>query len=87
MSNKSNLMHDDAWQLDPLDNMKDRQNINVGLLVKNTDNQRKVSIIRLHGIFFYCKLSGGMINESICTSRQMEFAQKSDLACKGCAVI
>jgi len=87
MSNKSNLMHNDAWQSDPVDNMKDRQNINAGLLVKNTDNQRKMNIIRLHGIFFYCKLSGGMINESMCIARQMEFAQESDLACKGCTAI
>jgi len=67
--------------------MKDRQDKNAGLLVKNTVNRRKESTIRLNGIFFYCKLSGGMINESICTSGQKEFAEKSDLVCKGCTAI
>jgi hypothetical protein len=87
MSNNSNLMHIHAWQFEPVDDRKDRQDEIAGLLVKNTVIQRKVSTIRLNGIFFYCKLSGGMINESICASRQMEFAEKRGLACKGCTAI
>ncbi len=87
MSNNSNLMHIDARQFEPVDDMKDWQDTIAGLPVKNTVNQRKVSTIRLNGIFFYCKSSGGMINESICASRQIEFAEKSDLACKGCTAI
>ncbi len=87
MSNNSNLMHIDARQFEPVDGKKERQDTIAGLFVKNTVNQRKESTIRLNGIFFYCKLSGSMINESMCTSRQMEFAEKSDLACKGCTAI
>jgi hypothetical protein len=84
MNNKSNLEHIDARQFETVYYMKDQQYTNAGLLVKNTVNRRKESTFRLNGIFFYCKLSGGMINESICTSSQKEFAEKRDLACKGC---